>query len=128
MRALPPSLALALALPLSIHAAPPAAHALSGDWRITGPSVGKAKGADMGELRVDPSGSYQWLEKGHLAGLGALKPHRPSGGARSGQDCWLVQRGKGDLYFFQDGTGVEVYDAASNTLVGTGAKSGAKRK
>ena len=127
MRALPTSLAMALALPVPLLAAP-TGHALTGDWHLSGPSVGKARGADLGELKVDPSGSYQWLEKGHLAGLGALKAHHPSGGARSGQDCWLVQRGKGDLYVFQDGATVEVYDAASNTLVGTGAKSGAKRK
>ena len=128
MRALPPSLALALALPASLLAAPQANHAMAGAWHISGPSTGKGHGADMGDLKVDPGGSYQWLEKGHLAGLGALKPHHPSGGARAGQDCWLVQRGKGDLYFFQDGNGVEVYDAASNTLVGTGAKTGAKHK
>ena len=127
MRALPTSLALALALPLPLSAFQ-AGHALSGDWRITGPSVGKTKGADMGELKVDTTGHYQWLEKGHLAGLGDLKALRPSSGARSGQECWRLQRGKGDLYVFQAETGVEVYDAASNTLVGTGMKAGAKRR
>jgi len=77
---------------------------------------------------VDPGGGFQWSENHQLAGLGTLMAHRPTGGARAGQDCWLLQRGKGDLYIYRDGTALEVYDAASNTLVGKGTKTSSKRK
>ncbi|HZU53268.1 MAG TPA: hypothetical protein VFF77_05205, partial [Holophagaceae bacterium] len=99
----------------------------TGTWRVAS-STAKGRAADMGELKVDAAGSYQWSENRQLAGLGPLQPYRPTGGARAGQDCWLFHRGKGDLYAFRDGNALEVYDAASNTLVGKGSKAGAKRR
>lgn len=128
MRALPPALALAMAMAAipSLQAAAPADAALTGTWRVAS-STAKGRAADMGELKVDAAGSYQWSENRQLAGLGPLQPYRPTGGARAGQDCWLFHRGKGDLYAFRDGNALEVYDAASNTLVGKGSKAGAKR-
>ena len=130
MRALRPTLALALALSTvpSLLAAAPADAVLTGTWRVV--SVPGAKGgrpADLGELRVDAAGGYQWSENKQLAGLGPLQAFRPSGGIRAGQDCWLFHRGKGDLYAFRDGNTLEVFDAASNNLVGKGSKTGAKR-
>ena len=127
MRALPPALALALALsaaPALIAA--PADTALTGTWHITGPIPGKGRPADLGDLKVDATGTYQWSENQHLAGLGTLQPHQPSGGARAGQGCWLFHRGKGDLYAFRDGEVMDIYDAASNTLIGKGSRPGSK--
>jgi hypothetical protein len=131
MRALSPTLASALALSTvpALLLAAPAEAPLTGTWRVSaapGPRV-KGRSADLGELKVDATGSYQWSENKQLAGLGPLQAFRPSGGVRAGQDCWLFHRGKGDLYAFRDGNALEVYDAASNTLVGKGTKTGAKR-
>ncbi|HTL98081.1 MAG TPA: hypothetical protein VL181_04685 [Holophagaceae bacterium] len=128
MRALPTSLALALALSTPALQAAPADAGLTGTWHIASLSAAKGHGDDMGDLRVDAAGGYQWSEKRQLAGLGSLLAHRPSGGARAGQDCWRLQRGKGDLYIYRDGASLEVYDAASNTLVGKGTKTGSKRR
>lgn len=123
MPALPPAPpALSLAQP------PPAQSALAGDWKIHGPAPARGRAPELGELKVDGAGNFQWLEQGRLQGLGQLQPLRPSGGARAGQDCWRVQRGKGDLYVFLEGATLEVYDAASHTQVGTAAKSGARRR
>jgi hypothetical protein len=128
MRALRPTLALALALSTvpSLLAAVPADAALTGTWRIVSAPGAKGRPADLGELKVDPAGSYQWSENKQLAGLGALQAYRPSGGVRAGQDCWLFHRGKGDLYAFREGNALEVYDSASNNLVGKGSKAGTK--
>ena len=133
MRALRPTLALAMALstvPSLLAISPttaPADAALAGTWRIVSAPGAKARPADLGELRVDAAGGYQWSENKQLAGLGPLQDFRPSGGIRAGQDCWLFHRGKGDLYAFREGNALEVYDAASNTLIGKGSKTGAKR-
>lgn len=130
MRALHPALALALAMSTvpTLEAAAPADAALTGTWRVTAVANAKGRAGDLGELKVDAGGGYQWSENRQLAGLGPIQPFRPSGGVRAGQDCWLFHRGKGDLYAFRDGNALEVYDAASNTLVGKGTKGGAKRK
>ena len=128
MRALPTTLALALALSSPALLAAPADAALTGTWHITSLSTAKGRGNDMGDLKVDATGGYQWSEKHELAGLGSLQAHRPTGGARAGQDCWRLQRGKGDLYLYLDGAALEVYDAASNTLIGKGTKAAAKRR
>jgi hypothetical protein len=125
MRVLPLVLALS-AVPLLAQSG--AASAPSGVWRILAPAPAKGRPAEVGELKVDGAGNYQWSENKQLAGLGALAPHRPNGGARSGEACWKFHRGKGDLYVFQDGDALEVYDAASNTLIGKGTKNGAKRR
>jgi hypothetical protein len=113
----------------SLQAAASADAPLMGIWRVTASADAKgAKGrtADLGELKVDAAGSYQWSERQQLAGLGLLQAYRPTGGVRAGQDCWLFHRGKGDLYAFREGTALEIYDAASNNLVGKGTKNGAK--
>ena len=125
MRALPLVLALS-AVPAFAQSAAPSAPA--GVWRISAIAPAKGRPAELGELKVDTTGNYQWSENKQLAGLGALAVHRPSGGARSGEACWSFHRGKGDFYVFQDGDALEVYDAASNTLIGKGAKSGSKRR
>lgn len=121
------TLALALSTVPCLMAAS-ADSALSGTWRITNAAPTKGKLPELGELKVDAGGNYQWSENRQLAGLGVLQPHRPASGPRAGQDCWLFHRGKGDYYAFRDGDALEVYDAASNTLIGNGKKVGAKRK
>ena len=126
MRAI--SLALALSTVPALVAATPADMAMTGSWRVSALSLGKTRAAEMGELKVDAPGAYQWIENRQLAGLGTLQPHKPSSGARAGQDCWLFHRGKVDLYAFRDGDALEIYDAASNTEVGKGAKTGSKRR
>ncbi|HET6329677.1 MAG TPA: hypothetical protein VFF76_02725 [Holophagaceae bacterium] len=132
MRALPPALALALSTAPSLLAvsptAAPADAVLTGIWRVVAAPGAKGRPADLGELKVDGAGSYQWSENRQLAGLGSLQAYRPSGGIRAGQDCWLFHRGKGDLYAFREGNALEVYDTASNTLVGKGSKTGAKSR
>lgn len=132
MCALP--LVLALAMPVATVPALAQATAPSapiGTWRVLAPATAKAvKGrpAEIGELKVDATGNYQWSENKQLAGLGTLAAHRPSGGARSGAACWSFHRGKGDFYVFQDGDTLEVYDAASNTLIGKATKGPSKRR
>ena len=128
MRALRPTLALAMALSTvpSLLAATPADAALTGTWRIASTPGAKGRSAEMGELKVDAGGSYQWSENKQLAGLGPLQAFRPTGGVRAGQDCWLFHRGKGDLYAFREGNALEVFDAASNNMVGKGTKTGKK--
>ncbi len=121
------TLALALTAVPCLMAAP-ADSALTGTWRVAAAAPAKGRAADLGELKVDAGGNYQWSENRQLAGLGALTAHRPSGGPRAGQDCWLFHRGKGDYYAFRDGEALEVYDAASNTLLGTGKKTAVKRR
>lgn len=135
MRALPPSLATALALsavPALLAAAPPtstpAATPLAGTWRLSGLPGAKGRPPELGELRVDATGSYQWTENKQLAGLGALEARQPTSGARAGHDCWRFHRGKGDLYLFLDGDTLEVYDAASNLLIGKGVKAPAAKR
>lgn len=127
MRALSPPLALAFcAIPALAQPAVPSP--LAGTWRVAAAGPSKGHAADWGELKVDATGAYQWSENRQLAGLGALTAIHPSSGARGGQECWLFHRGKGDLYAFKDGDALEIYDAASNTLVGRAAKGAAKRR
>lgn len=121
------TLALALSTVPCLIAAP-ADTALVGTWRITGPTPAKGHPAEVGELKLDGAGNYQWSEKRQLVGLGLLQPHHPSSGPRAGQDCWLFGKGKADAYLFRDGAKLEIYDAASNTLIGVGTRTGARRK
>lgn len=121
------TLALALTAVPCLMAAP-ADSALTGVWRIAATAPAKGRPAELGELKVDAGGNFQWSENRQLAGLGALQPHRPATGPRAGQDCWLFHRGKGDYYAFRDGDTLEVYDAASNTLIGKGSKTGSRRR
>lgn len=126
MRPLAHPMALALALSaLPTMAAPQSGHFPTGEWHLVGLGSGKAA-PELGDLKVDTLGGYQWSENHHVAGLGTLVPHRPASGARSGQDCWRYHRAKGDVYVIQEGANLEVYDAASNTLIGKGMKSSAK--
>ncbi|MBS1766495.1 MAG: hypothetical protein JST05_03705 [Acidobacteria bacterium] len=125
MRALPLVLALS-AVPAVAQSAAPSAPV--GTWRVMAPTATKGRTPEIGELKVDAAGNYQWSENKQLAGLGTLAPRRPNGGARSGEACWGFHRGKGDLYAFQDGDTLEIYDAASNTLLGKAAKTATRRR
>lgn len=73
------TLALALSTVPCLMAAP-ADSALSGTWRITNAAPTKGKLPELGELKVDAGGNYQWSENRQLAGLGMLQPHRPASG------------------------------------------------
>lgn len=125
MRALPLVFALSAVPALAQTAAPSAP---VGVWRVMASAPDKGRPVEIGELKVDAAGNYQWSENKQLAGLGVLAAHRPSGGARSGEACWRFHRGKGDLYAYQDGDTLEVYDAASNTLIGKATKGPSKRR
>lgn len=121
-------LALAVASSAIPALAQSASSPLTGSWRLVALDADGGRAADLGDLKVEASGSYQWSENRKLAGLGSLMPHRPSSGARSKQDCWLFHRGKGDLYAFRNGEVLEIYDAASNALVGKGVKGGSRSR